>query len=204
MKITKSVKNKSYYQIEGGTLPLTASTYVQREADEKLYQFASNLQSTNRVCFVLAARQTGKSSLMVRAAKRLTEENFMCVRINLHGLGIIESENAFWLTLLHLMCQQITVPDVDLKERLHTVWRQMPELQATVKFKDFIAQEILGKILAKKLIIFIDEIQTLINWNLQDSFIGFIKVLCESEGQTLLEKLTFVLLGVGKPSDWIT
>lgn len=203
LKIVNSFNNNGYYQIEGGGLPLTAPTYVWREADEQLYQFASNFQPTNRVCFILAARQNGKSSLMIRTAKRLTDEDVICVRINLHELGTIESENAFWLTLLQLICKQVFAADINLIEKLYAFWQQTP-VQPTVKFEDFIADEIIGKMLAKKLIIFIDEIQTLINWNLQDSFIGFIKALSQSEGKTLLEKLTFVLLGVAKPSDLVT
>ncbi len=76
-------------------------------------------------------------------------------------------------------------------------------MQAALRFKEFLNREILA-IFDNKLVIFIDEIQSLIAWQLQNSFIGFLKSLSETRNEPALKQLAFVLLGVAKPSDLVT
>lgn len=194
----------SFYQIEAGTLPLNAPTYVERKADEQLCQFARSMQVTNRVCYILAARQMGKSSLMVRATKCLAKDRAVGVKIYLQQLGNVESEKALWFNLLRLICQQVVLQEGNLVSKLDAFWDRTPGVQPTVRFEEFLIEEVLSKIDDKKLIIFIDEIQTLTDWNLQNSFIGFLKNLSEDREQVPLQRLNFVLIGVAKPSDLIT
>ncbi|MDY6806343.1 MAG: AAA-like domain-containing protein [Cyanobacteriota bacterium] len=193
--------HKSFYQIAGGTLPLDALTYVRREADDVLYRFAVSPQTHSRVCFVLAPRQTGKSSLMVRTAKALTDAGLTSATINLQEWGEVKSEEALYLSLLHSICQQVELPDERLVQHLDDLWAKRQELPPALKFKNFIGNAILGKEGERKLVIFIDEVQTLVRWELQDGFIGTIKALADNTHQPALQRLTFVLLGVAKPSD---
>jgi len=185
-------------------LPLHAPTYVEREADAQLYQFARTTEGHSRVCFVLASRQTGKSSLMVMTADRLIAENFLCVRINIHELAGIESDRQLWFSLLDQICQQVLVPGVNLPQHLENLWNRKPDLAPALRFKNFLIEEILGKIAAEKLVIFIDEIQDLIDLKLQNVFIGVIRSLSDQNNEPLLNKVAFVLLGVAKPSDLMT
>ena len=57
---------KSYYQV-GGCLPINASNYVKRRADEDFYEGLK----AGEFCYVLNSRQMGKSSLQVRTIQRL-------------------------------------------------------------------------------------------------------------------------------------
>jgi hypothetical protein len=198
-----SVDGNKFYRYTGGTLPRNEPTYVTREADNKLYQFAQS-EKSNRVSFVLAPRQMGKSSLMVRTISNLPANDFLCVQVNLQGLGEVNSEIALYRSILSRICQQIKIQGRNLVERFNRVWNKIPDLQPTLQFEDFLIQEIMTKIGNRKLIIFIDEIQNLINWKLQDSFLCFIRSLSEAVDQAALERLAFVLLGVAKPSDLVT
>ena len=63
----------SFYVI-GGTLRRDAPSYVERRADRDLYEGLS----AGKFCYVLTARQMGKSSLMVRTAARLREDGLGC------------------------------------------------------------------------------------------------------------------------------
>lgn len=198
------VQSNNFYQTEGGTLPLDAPTYVEREADYQLYHFARSTEGNSRVCFVLAPRQTGKSSLMVKTANRLTEDNAICVRINIHEFAGVDSDRVLWFSLLDEICKQVPLPLVNLPERLKEVWNRQPDLAAGLQFKNFLLEEILSKIAAEKLVIFIDEIQDLVDLKLQNVFFGLIRNLSDQTDNPELKKLAFVLLGVAKPSDLLT
>ena len=62
MTATGMSKRNSFY-VTGGTLRRDAASYVQREADDLLYDGLKQ----NKFCYVLTWRQMGKSSLMVRS-----------------------------------------------------------------------------------------------------------------------------------------
>ena len=53
--------------VAGGTLRSDAPSYVQRPADDELF----NQALAGEFCYVLTPRQMGKSSLMIRTARRL-------------------------------------------------------------------------------------------------------------------------------------
>ncbi len=197
------------YQTQGGTLPLTSPTYVSRKVDKELYQFAAVKHESNRVCSVLAPRQMGKSSLMARTAKRLSDRGSICVQINLQELGRVTSDESLWYSLLEEICKQVDEtleqnPAVNFTSALDEAWYAKQDKSAAKRFTSFLCEQILPNIQSKKLIIFLDEIQSLIKWKLQDSFIGYIKATSEKINQPILQKLNFVLLGVAKPSEFVS
>ncbi|MEM9542211.1 MAG: AAA-like domain-containing protein [Cyanobacteria bacterium P01_E01_bin.42] len=211
-------RSLDYYQMEGGTLPLIgfkSATYVKRNADEELYQFCRSSHASNRVCSILAPRQMGKSSLMVRIAERLSNEGAICIQINLQGLGGVRSEDSFWYTILEEICKQLDryLQDRDpaqlaidrdrsFAEKMDEQWSKKIQQTAASKVTNFLIEEILQKLEKDcQFVLFFDEIQSLIALGFQNSVIGYIKALGDDVRQKSLQKFNIVLLGVIKPAD---
>ena len=74
--------SKDFFVV-GGTLKREAASYVKRPVDDEILR----LTLGGNYCNVLAARQTGKSSLMVRTSERLKQEGVRTVIIDLTSIG---------------------------------------------------------------------------------------------------------------------
>ncbi|NJK54093.1 MAG: hypothetical protein HC936_17325 [Leptolyngbyaceae cyanobacterium SU_3_3] len=70
------------YQV-GGSLRATASSYVYREADDRLYKFLKS----GEFCYVFNSRQMGKSSLRNQTMRRLMQEKICCISVDLTTIG---------------------------------------------------------------------------------------------------------------------
>ncbi len=71
--------------VAGGTLRPTSESYVNRAADNDLHRYLQ----TGDFCYVLTSRQMGKSSLMMKTARRLKEEGVRTAIIDLTRVGTV-------------------------------------------------------------------------------------------------------------------
>jgi hypothetical protein len=113
---TMSTTTTSFY-VTGGTMPPGVPSYVERQADQELYEGLVR----GEYCYVLTSRQMGKSSLMVRAAARLREEGAAVVVLDLTAIGQNLSADQWYGGLLRRVGRQLD-PSGELEEALEEFW----------------------------------------------------------------------------------
>ncbi|MBD2666866.1 WD-40 repeat protein [Richelia sinica FACHB-800] len=185
-----------FYQV-GGSLPVNASTYVHREADEMLFQ---GLMS-GEFCYVFNARQMGKSSLRVQTTHRLQAEGVRCGVIDITAIGTKEVTPEHWYaSILGLL-----IKNFRLNLHLLSWWRDRSHLSVVNRLSDFIDTVLLPQI-CDPIVIFIDEIDSVLNLNFStDDFFALIRACYNRRAeQPEYQRLTFALFGVATPADLIS
>ena len=156
----------------GGSLPANFPTYITRPADEELYQHLI----AGKFCYVLTARQMGKSSLRVRVMERLKKEKgIICISVDTTKIGNRNSTAEQWYySLLH----EIT-GNLGLRSELRNWWKEKLDLTPVYRFGEFLEHVCLQKI-REKIILFIDEIDAMLELDNEkfstDDFFAIIRV----------------------------
>ncbi|HLK59528.1 MAG TPA: AAA-like domain-containing protein [Chthonomonadaceae bacterium] len=188
------MKPNAFY-ISGGTLPLDAPSYIRREADDALYTHLAQ----GEYCYVLTARQMGKSSLMVRTADRLRRAGFRVVLLDLTAIGRNLTAAQWYYGLLSQVGLQL-----NLEDALENVWLKHSAFGPIQRFMKALSEVALPAD-ASPLIVFLDEIDCTLNLPFStDEFFAAIRECYNRRSYAPeMERLTFCLLGVATPADLI-
>jgi len=182
----------------GGSLAQGFPTYVVRPADDEIY---SSLISGN-FCYVLAARQMGKSSLRVRTMARLQNEGYACASIDITSIGSQGTNVRQWYySFLYQICRSFNIPTQKLKDW----WREKIKLTSVIRLVEFFQDIILVEI-KSNIVIFVDEIDSLLSLDRNefstDDFFAAIRAFINSRADNPdFKRLNFVIIGVAAPND---
>ena len=191
------------YQV-GGSLPLDAPTYVVRSADRYLYKALRQ----GKLCYILSARQMGKSSLMVRMMHHLQQEGHRCAVLDMTRIGSDDVTPEQWYKGLAVELWQL----LDLADsiRLGPWWKERQDLPTVQRLGQFF-EEIMKRVGAeleqqdRQLVIFLDEIDNVLSLNFpMEDFFALIRALYNQRTVNPIYKhLTFAFFGVATPGELI-
>ena len=181
------------YFVAGGTLGPHIPSYVKRPTDDELFERVL----VGELCYVLTPRQMGKSSLVARTMVRLRNEQIGAVAVDLQDSGGLDEET-FYLNILDELRRAFQI-DVAVE----TWWDENGRLGASLRFRRFFTDHLLPQV-NNRVVIFIDEIDTMLTMPFRDNFFAAIRALFNGRADNPeLERLAFVLLGVASPSELI-
>ncbi|VXD17376.1 hypothetical protein PL8927_60007 [Planktothrix serta PCC 8927] len=183
-------ENKNYSYKVGGSIPVEQLCYVERQADTDLYEGLK----AREYCYVLNARQMGKSSLIGRTMQKLKNEGFACTAIDLSQAGKSDATAQNWYAGVISGLNSGFQLKVNLKDWLG----QHDYLTPVNRLKHFIEDQLLKKV-AEKIIIFIDETDHLLNFQFTDDFLPLLKSCHDGNNNPAFQRITFALFGVATP-----
>ncbi|MGK7962486.1 AAA-like domain-containing protein [Crocosphaera sp.] len=178
------------YQV-GGALSPNTPYYVKRKADVDLYQALIE----GNFCYVFNARQMGKTSLQFQVSKQLQEQGYRVINLDLSSIGSDLTIQQWYATLISQVSHSL-----NLKFNLSDWWKKQELLSFSSRWKAFL-NDILLEQVQENIIIFIDEIDTVINLDFSaDDFFASIRACYNNRGtNNNFRRLTFCLLGVTRP-----
>lgn len=192
------IKTKPPFQA-GGDLNLDKGMiYIERPADEELLLALLD----GELCYVLATRQIGKSSLRKRTAQRLQNRGFRCLTIDLLGIGTHNTTAEQWyFDLVATISDQCELPG----SVVSGFWRTNEQMSPARRWLQFLRQQILTAE-AQAIVLFIDEIQMTraLPDSLRNEFFGCLRhVYNQATDDPVWRQLRVCLLGVARPAELI-
>ncbi|XXX73571.1 protein kinase [Sorangium sp. So ce134] len=158
----------------------SGKSYIERRADRELRK---EIEENQRYPYLVAPRQSGKSSLIVRTMSALDPGVFRCALVDLSPFPI-DDYDAFWRRFLSAVARSAQLAGDNIQS-------DYPE----DTFLDWLST------FQERLVVFVDEIDVLIDARFKEQFFSQIRALFNQRAvEERLNRLQIVLSGAAHPS----
>ena len=184
----------SSFFVTGGALSSEAPSYIPRRADRELV----DALRAGEFCYVLTARQMGKSSLMVRTVSQLRAQGVDAAVVDLTAIGLQVTAEQWYRGLLTELGEQL-----NLEGELNSSWHEHADLAPMQRWLRAL-RDLVRSGRTRPIVVFIDEIDAVrsLPFRTDDFFAGIREIYNRRAREPVLQ-LTFCLLGVASPTDLI-
>ncbi|MFO0580242.1 MAG: MFS transporter [Polyangia bacterium] len=170
--------------------------YIERPADEELLHALQR----SEYAYVLASRQTGKTSLVTRTMRKLSAQGTRCVKLDMGAFAFEGTTDDWYLTLACEIAMCLGQKS-EFAESLFARYARRPPTQRFTRF----LQEAL-RLVDTPLVLFLDEVESFLKMPgpVADGFLTAIRSYVNDRDRTpLYRRLSFCLSGVCTPTELI-
>lgn len=167
--------------------------YAERRADRELPEALAE----GELCYVLAPRQMGKSSLRVRAEAALRARGIRSASLDITTLGSTGiTPSQFYFGLIDELSSRLGLPDPS------EFWKKQRRLSPVHRCARWFRDELLGKV-EGRVVVFLDEIDAVrsLPFSVDDLFASIRSLFDARVGTPALLRLSFCMIGVAAPLD---
>jgi WD40 repeat protein len=184
------------FYVTGGTLPPEAPSYIQRQADEELF----DTLRAGETAYVLNARQMGKSSLCVRTLQRLNAQGIHTAFLDLTRYGGSNLSVEQWYAAL----LSDTGRALGLRAEFLAYAKQNLDVGPMQRYFAALREVALTR-LPGRIVLFVDEIDVTrsLAFSTDEFFAGIRQCYVSRAADPELNRLCFCLLGTATPTDLI-
>jgi tetratricopeptide (TPR) repeat protein len=169
--------------------------YVDRDADRQLSRVVDEM---GRPAYILVARQMGKTNLLLRMKRGREKLGEIAVYVDL-SIGFNDARSLF-RHLIDSLAENVISADVINSIKAE---REQSSLDPSIEF-DRHLRRILTALSREKVIIILDEIDSLVGQSYSDRVLSQIRSMYFARANfSIYERLTYVLSGVAEPTDLI-
>ncbi len=194
LDLRRSARDESFYAV-GGPVQPDRDCYIERTADRELYE----LLSACEFCHVLAPRQSGKSSLVARCAKRLRAAGMSAAVVDLAHFGgrnDVPEPGRWYYGIAYRI-----VRDLRLKVNLQQWWQENMALGASQRLSEFFWEVVLGSTKGP-VVIFLDGLDEVDELPFAADFFASVRACHDARAtEPDYERLAFALVGTAPPRD---
>lgn len=175
------------YFIAGGTMPADSVAYVERKEDYVLW---SALQQPHGVATIWGPRQSGKSSMIVRALKKSQESGRHTVMIDFSALGGASFPQVLF-TLASIIAKQLKINSPEAERYAHSGFNPQ------YAFAEFLSDISMPSVIA------LDEIDFLQSIGALDTFFRMLRAIISSQSVGEAKNIFFLVSSVLSPIELI-